>query len=387
MPEEVWLALADAGSKRVLALACGGVLMLVGSVGSAIWLARPRQAGPEGIRPPRYLLIIVSSLLVVSGALAILGIGVILPLGAMRQRVVVADSLGTKLGELNWLRGLSQLSQRHRQQLDKLITTRSESYIRELLSRPRYRDSKRLNRHELRVCSQNGEDGSIAEIFRRIGTGNRFFVEFGASDGVENNTALLLRQGWSGLWIDADTAAVNKAKETFARYIADGKLTVLEEFITAENIEGLFRKGKVPEEFDLLSIDIDRNDYHVWEKISHYRPRVAVIEYNSGIPPTMSWVIPYDPKAFGWNEFGTGNGASLKALEELGARKGYRLVGCELCGVNSFFVRNDLVGDHFAAPYTAENHFEPFRWEQIAFPRCDPWIDDDLEKKQLSQSR
>jgi hypothetical protein len=75
----------------------------------------------------------------------------------------------------------------------------------------------------------------------------------------------------------------------------------------------------------------------------------------------MSWKIPYDPKAFGWNSFGNGNGAGLKALEELGARKGYRLVGCDLCGVNAFFVRDDLVGDHFAAPYTAENHHEPFR--------------------------
>ena len=180
--------------------------------------------------------------------------------------------------------------------------------------------------------------------------------------------------------MDADTAAVNKANSTFATQIADGKLTVLETFITAENIEDLFRQGKVPEEFDLLSIDIDRNDYHVWEKITHYRPRVAVIEYNAGIPPSMFWVVPYDAKAFGWNSFGTGNGASLKALEELGARKGYSLVGCDLCGVNSFFVRNDLLGNHFAAPYTAENHFEPFRAAQIAIPRCDPWIIGDQQK-------
>ena len=91
--------------------------------------------------------------------------------------------------------------------------------------------------------------------------------------------------------------------------------------ITAENIEDLFRQGKVPEEFDLLCIDIDRNDYYVWEKITHYRPRVVVIEYNSGIPPSMSWVIPYDAKAFGWHSFGNGNGASLKALEDSGTRK------------------------------------------------------------------
>jgi hypothetical protein len=79
----------------------------------------------------------------------------------------------------------------------------------------------------------------------------------------------------------------------------------------------------------------------------------------------MSWVVPYDPKAWGWNTFGNGNGASLKALEELGAKKGYNLVGCDLCGVNAFFVRNDLLKDRFAAPYTAENHYEPFRVGEI----------------------
>ena len=89
------------------------------------------------------------------------------------------------------------------------------------------------------------------------------------------------------------------ARETFRPQIEAGKLTVLETFINAENIEDLFPQGRVPQEFDLLSIDIDRNDYHVWEKITHYGPRVVIVEYNGGIPPTMSWVVPYDPKAFG----------------------------------------------------------------------------------------
>ena len=90
--------------------------------------------------------------------------------------------------------------------LNQLLKALSGSYVREILSQPKYQDPKRLNRSELKVCSQNGEDGIIAEIFRRIGTGNRHFVEFGASDGSENNTALLLRQGWTGLWMDANTS-------------------------------------------------------------------------------------------------------------------------------------------------------------------------------------
>ncbi len=112
-----------------------------------------------------------------------------------------------------------------------------------------------------------------------------------------------------------------------------------------------------------------------------------MVEYNAGIPPTMSWVIPYEPNGYGRNLFGSGNGASLKALEELGAKKGYKFVGCNLCGVNSFFVRNDLVGDHFAAPYTAENHFEPFRMDYIRIPRCDPRISGDQEEDRSASVR
>jgi hypothetical protein len=110
----------------------------------------------------------------------------------------------------------------------------------------------------------------------------------------------------------------------------------------------LFREGKVPEEFDLLLIDINLIDYYVWEKISHYRPRLAIIEYNAMYGPTIPWVVPYDPK--GWWDGTSRFGASLKALEELGTKKGYSLVGGNLCGSNAYFVRNDLLGDHFAAP-------------------------------------
>src|SRR5262249_3246314 len=157
----------------------------------------------------------------------------------------------------------------------------TDQLTRAILADPRHQDPKKLNRYEYKVWSQNGEDGIIAEIFRRIGTTNRYFVEFGASNGAENNTALLVRQGWHGLWMAADTKAIKTVGETSRPEIEAGRLTVLETFITAENIEDLFRRAKVPEEMDLLSIDIDRNDYYVWEKITHYRPRAVIIEYNS----------------------------------------------------------------------------------------------------------
>jgi hypothetical protein len=235
----------------------------------------------------------------------------------------------------------------------------AEPLKQSLLSQPRYRDPKRLALYEAKAFSQNGEDGIIAEIFQRIGTTNRYFTEFGSADGRENNTVLLLRQGWHGLWMDVNPDLVRAAEGYFRREVNSKQLQIVRAFITKENIQDLFRKAGVPAEFDLLSIDIDRNDYYVWEAIREFRPRAVVIEYNAIFPPTVDWVIEYDANAM-W-DVTSRYGASLAALERLGRTKGYSLVGCNLTGVNAFFVRNDLVGDKFSAPYTAANHYEPAR--------------------------
>ena len=180
---------------------------------------------------------------------------------------------------------------------------------------------------ERKFHSQNGEDGVIAALFAAIGTTNRRFVEFGVEGGVECNVANLLPQGWTGLMMDGAGVSNNPLAQ------------VRRERITAENINALFAKYDVPSEFDLLSIDIDGNDYWVWKALE-YRPRAVVIEYNAGVPPDLRRVIPYDPR-FSWS--GTDYfGASLRALAELGATKGYDLVYCERTGTNAFFARSAL---------------------------------------------
>ena len=245
-----------------------------------------------------------------------------------------------------------------------LWTLQCDRAVREILSQPRYADPLRLNRFETKVYSQGGEDGVLQEIFRRIGVVNRTFCEFGAADGLQNNTVFLLNLGWGGLWIEGGAPAVHRASRRFASYIKEGKLQIKNAFVTAENIESLFDEARLPQEFDLLSLDIDRNDYYVWERIERYRPRVVVLEFSSIFPPGVDWVIPYDATAV-WD--GTSRtGASLSAYERLGLQKGYALVGCSLSGVNAFFVRTDLAEGKFAAPFTAENHYEPprhfFNW-------------------------
>ena len=282
------------------------------------------------------------------------GLGCILLASATKARDLVWELRGQIVG-------IDESTRRAALYSSYTYEIRAEEFTRELLTQDKYKDPRSLNRYESKIYSQAGEDGIIAEIFRRIGTTTKDFVEFGSGDGRENNTvSLLTTQGWKGLWIEGDNEAVSRARQAFADYVGAGKLRVDSAFITAENIETLFRDAKVSPEFDLLSVDIDRNDYYVWRGIRQFRPRVAVVEYNAIFPPDVAWVVPYDPAA--WWDLTSRAGASLGALEQLGREKGYELVGCSLSGVNAFFVRADLVGEKFLKPFTAAVHYEPPRY-------------------------
>jgi hypothetical protein len=236
----------------------------------------------------------------------------------------------------------------------------SEYLQRHLYGNEKYQSPDKLNRYEFSVFSQNGEDGIIEEIFRRVGTTDKFFVEFGSSDGVETNSTYLLYKGWSGVFIDGSQANVDTIKKSCAGVISQGRLTTLCSFITAENIESLFESAGVPKEFDFLSIDVDRNDYYVWDAIKAYRPRVVCIEYNAIFRPGCEFVVPYEASSM-WDG-SSHHGASIDSLHKLGLQKGYKLVACCFAGVNAFFVREDLVEAKFAPPFTPENHYEPPRF-------------------------
>jgi hypothetical protein len=229
----------------------------------------------------------------------------------------------------------------------------------EEIAKPRHADPRRLVRHGYKVYSQNDEDGILAEIFRRIGTASRTFVEFGVETGVECNTVKLLVEGWRGLWIEANAQSATAIRQNFAPFIADRTLALQESLVTAENINGLIGQGGLSGEIDLLAIDIDCNDYWVWKAIDVVDPRVVVIEYNATLRPPMSLVVPY--RADGQWDGSNYYGASLEALVRLAGTKNYRLVGCSIAGVNAFFVRADLCGDRFLAPATAQEHYEPPR--------------------------
>jgi hypothetical protein len=236
-----------------------------------------------------------------------------------------------------------------------------ESYIsRELRNNHRYQNAKRLNKYEYQIYSQFGEDGIINEIFSRVGTLSKFFVEIGAGEGIENNTTNLLTNNWKGVWIECDSKAVELINKYFSNFLKLKKLLLKDTFVTAENIEKLFKSANIPKQFDLLSIDIDGNDYWVWKTLKAYKPRVVVIEYNPSLGPSAEWIMKYDANhKYDYTNY---HGSSLKSLELLGKELGYGLVGCSMSGVNAFFVRKDLIGKNFLTPSTSQNFYEPPRY-------------------------
>lgn len=247
-----------------------------------------------------------------------------------------------------------------------------DSYRHRVLHREaRYQDPRCLARYEYQVYSQTGEDGILEEIFRRVGTTNKVIVELGVQNGLECNTTHLLVQGWSGYWIEGNTKCAEEIELRFRDLLSKGAIRLKHAFITAENIAWLFKELGVPKEFDLLSIDLDGNDYWVWKALGEYSPRAVVIEYNAMFRPNVKWVMKYNPRHV-WDGTSYFN-ASLKSLEILGQQMGYSLVGCNFLGSNAFFVRRDLVADKFYGPFTAENHYEPIRYHLLkkdGFPRA-----------------
>jgi hypothetical protein len=202
-----------------------------------------------------------------------------------------------------------------------------------------------LGPFELRALSQNGEDGVLVEILRRIGVRARYFVEFGVESGREGNCVYLADfAGWRGLFMEAGEEPF---RELERKYAARPQVKTLRARVSASNIERLLDQAEVPAEPDVLCIDVDGQDYWIWRALQR-RPRVVVIEYNSALPPRSRLVQPEDP---GWEWDGSDRyGASLGALCDLAEEKGYRLVHTEHNAVNAFFVRCDLLADRFPAP-------------------------------------
>lgn len=201
----------------------------------------------------------------------------------------------------------------------------------------------KLSEVEFKVFSQFGEDGIIQLLINNIPIKNEIFIEFGVENYKESNTRfLLINNNWKGLLIDSDEKSINYIKNDDIYWKHDIKAVC--ELITKENINSIFSSNGFEGDIGLLSIDIDGNDYWIWEAIEVVNPRIVICEYNSVFGCKDAVTIPYEPN-FNKTKAHFSNlyfGASLLALCYLANKKGYIFIGCNNAGNNAFFVRKDF---------------------------------------------
>lgn len=207
-------------------------------------------------------------------------------------------------------------------------------------------NKKNLSSFEFKVFSQWGEDGIIDYLISNLEIKSKTFIEFGVENYSEANTKfLLLNKNWSGFVIDSSNENIQniKEKELYWKY----SLTAKSEFITKENVNNVLKESNFDKNLGLLSIDIDGNDYWIWEQIKDFDPSIVVIEYNSRFGKEKSYVVPYEKNFQRLKKHYSGiyYGASLKALIKLAIKKGYSFVCCNSAGNNAFFVKKDLLND------------------------------------------
>lgn len=240
--------------------------------------------------------------------------------------------------------------------VDKGVQVSLSMQYKELLRNKRPLPS--LDEVEFRAFSQNGEDGILLYIFSLIGTTNKKCVEICAGDGIECNTAnLIINHGWQGLMFDGNPRNVETGKNFYAKcrdtFLWPPKL--VHAWITTETVDALIRAHGFSGQIDLLSLDIDGNDYWIWEAIECIQPRVVMLEYQNSWGHDHSVTQRYQPN-YVWKP-DTLCGASLPAFAKLGRKKGYRLVGSNRLCINAAFLR-DGVGEEILPEVSAELCFE-----------------------------
>jgi hypothetical protein len=220
-----------------------------------------------------------------------------------------------------------------------------------------------LNVFEENIHSENGEDGVIGEILRRLAIADddsRWCVEFGAWDGVYlSNTFALVEKGWNAVYIEGDT---EKFRDLLGTVELHPRIVPMNEFVSRNKsdpncLEKLLERTAIPKEFELLSIDIDSYDLEIWESLSSYQPKIVVIEINSSVPPGIVWRhSPRTPE----NTF--------SATQNVAVQKNYTLV-CHTG--NCIYVRDDLVG-------RINLDVRYIQYPELLFLFDSPWLSSDL---------
>ena len=236
---------------------------------------------------------------------------------------------------------LSRLKNKNLESLDKSIILNAKKLINSQKNL-----SGNINEYEFSAFSQWGEDGIINYLTEKLNIKNKTFIEFGVENYLESNTRfLMMNKNWSGLIIDGDKQNVKAIRDSYFywRY----SLTAVNDFITTQNINNIFVSNGFEGNVGLLSIDIDGNDYWIWESVNSIDPDIVIIEYNYRFGSDESVTIPYQAD-FDRRVIDSSMiyyGASLSALTKLSNKKGYALVGTNLSGNNAFYIKRNLLNE------------------------------------------
>ena len=273
--------------------------------------------------------------------------------------------------------------------LTALLKSQTDAKVSQLVIQQHYKTLSRMPEHPLpsfkevgfRQYSQFEEDGILLYLFSIITPESRTCLEICAGTGIECNTAnLIINHGWWGHLFDGDADNVVRGrafyahhKDTFARppNFHCG-------WITVENINQLVLDSGLRGPIDLLSLDMDGNDYWIWKALTVVEPTVVICETHNTIPPDLALTIPYDP-TFQLGTFSDDfRGASLKAMVNLGRSKGYRLVGTHRFGFNAFFVKNGIADNLLPEVSPEQCAQDPYtRWAQTTRwqkAKDRPWV-------------
>lgn len=260
------------------------------------------------------------------------------------------------------LKRLIDVCERTKGELDDIKITLGRIESRQL-NKGASQDS--ICENEFKVFSQWGEDGIIQYLINELDIPNKIFVEFGVENYTESNTRfLLINSNWSGLVMDGSEDNINfiKKDSIYWRYNLKAECA----FITKENINELLTKNGISGDIGLLSIDIDGNDYWVWNEIDVISPRIVICEYNSIWGFEKKITVPYDPSFIRSNYHYSHivYGASISALNSLAEKKGYTLVGGNTAGNNIFFVRNDVLNASKVKPSSVKDAYRKAQFRE-----------------------
>ncbi len=256
----------------------------------------------------------------------------------------IFDYLRNMLWLKNWVK--YHFSKRiHRDKLHPSVGIQQRALMQHYRTALANKQVPPFNTTGFKVFSQFEEDGLLLFLFSLIGEGSKTFIEIGANDGINSNCSnLAIHFGWSGLFFEGDSKLIRRGQKFYSKIPTPyhDKPKYIQAIIQRENINQLIEQAGLSGEIELLSIDIDGNDYWVWDALTVVQPKVVIIETHTEFG-LENIVVPYDPQYMYPGKHPVYHGASVVAMNRLAEKKGYRLVGANDLGMNQIYIRQDLL--------------------------------------------